>query len=95
MGLHQDIQAKVRDELDEIFGEIDEEHEFQPDGIRMCHRLKTTDVTTEHISKMKYLEMVIKETLRLTPTVPFMARNMNEDVMVGLCHFCKLEWPFG
>lgn len=35
------------------------------------------------LSQMKYLEQVIKESLRLYPSVPFIMRHVNEDVKIG------------
>ncbi|XP_071631414.1 cytochrome P450 4g15-like isoform X2 [Temnothorax longispinosus] len=65
LGNHPDIQARVHEELDTIFGDSD----------RQC--------TFQDTLKMKYLERVIMETLRLFPPVPAIARYLNEDVKIG------------
>nr|CAD7432284.1 unnamed protein product [Timema monikensis] len=40
------------------------------------------NATYRDIQEMKYLEMVIKETQRLLPTVPIFTRNLKEDVAI-------------
>lgn len=66
LGLHQDIQEKIFDELKCIFN----------DDIYRC-------ITSEDLQKMKYLECVIKESLRLYPAVPIIGRENNEKFKIG------------
>jgi cytochrome P450 family 4 len=36
-----------------------------------------------HLQEFKFMEMVIKETLRLYPTVPIIGRKLLEDTEIG------------
>ncbi len=64
IALHPEVQQKLHDEIDRVFGD---DHE------RSC--------TMEDVNELEYLECVIKETLRLFPSVPFIAREVQEDFM--------------
>lgn len=46
---------------------------------------KERSVTVEDMKKLKYLDCVIKEALRMYPPVPLVARDIDEDVRIGNC----------
>lgn len=66
LGCFPDVQDKVRDELNTIFGNN-----------------KTRPVSLEDLSKMKYLECVVYESLRMFPSVAFIQRYLTEDFEIG------------
>jgi len=40
------------------------------------------DITTENANKLKYLDMVLKEALRLKPSVPAIMRELSEPIQL-------------
>ncbi|XP_023288054.1 cytochrome P450 4c3 [Orussus abietinus] len=69
LGCHQEYQNKVVEELVTIFGYPSNNND------RRC--------TLRDLKEMKYLERCIKESLRLYPSVPFLARRIAKDVQIG------------
>ncbi|KAI4486267.1 hypothetical protein M0802_012411 [Mischocyttarus mexicanus] len=67
LAMYPEIQEKLYAELYDIYGLCDPED---------------VPITNQDIKKMKYLEQVIKETLRLFPSVPFIGRCLSEDIKV-------------
>ena len=65
IGSHPEVQKKLHEEMDEIFGDSDR------------------PATMADISNMKYLECVMKESLRLFPSVAQMGRLVEEDTDIG------------
>ncbi|XP_064624492.1 cytochrome P450 4V2-like [Lineus longissimus] len=65
IGRYQDIQKKIHEEMDEIFGDSDR------------------PITHDDLRSMKYLERVLKESLRLFPSVPIFGRVLSEDTKIG------------
>lgn len=47
------------------------------------------DVTFGDSAELKYLEMCIKESLRLYPPVPIIGRRIVEEVQLGWCSLIK------
>lgn len=66
LGRHQDVQDKVFQELNDIFGE------------NISRTIKTED-----LKKMKYLECVIKESIRLCPPAAYVIRKCPKKMAIG------------
>lgn len=61
---HQDVQQKLFEEIESMFGAS----------------ARSTVLTSATLQELKYLDLVIKEALRLRPPVPFIGRKLLEDM---------------
>uniref|UniRef100_A0A1I7XLW7 Cytochrome P450 n=1 Tax=Heterorhabditis bacteriophora TaxID=37862 RepID=A0A1I7XLW7_HETBA len=71
LGQKPECQQKVHDELDKVFVGliITGDSDRQP--------------TTDDLKQLVYLEKCVKESLRLAPSVPLIARRLAKDTIIG------------
>lgn len=74
LGHHREVQEKLRAEVDQFYvttGLLDDVDE------------NVTELELDQIKKLKYLDCVIKEALRLCPSVPFIGRQTSSNLKLG------------
>ncbi|KAL7025553.1 hypothetical protein ACKWTF_013529 [Chironomus riparius] len=67
LAVFKDVQQKVVDELHQVFGKT----------------RNTPYIEFENVNELVYLEMVINEVMRLYPVVPFVVRQVDEEIVLG------------
>ena len=66
LGHHPEYQEKVWPEIDEMFNEMEDQ--------------SCPSISLDKIKDLKYLDCIVKEGLRLCPSVPFVGRRLHEDM---------------
>lgn len=51
--------------------------------MKCVHLEDGVDVTQADLAHLKYLDMFIKETMRVFPSVPFLTRTIASDIKLG------------
>lgn len=70
LAMHPDIQERLYGEIRQVLETEEERH---------------APLTNATLQQMKYLDMVIKEVLRVYPSVPIIGRELLEDVEINGC----------
>lgn len=53
------------------------------DELQQLFKSRDEEVTDDHLEKLVYTEMVLKESMRIWPAIPFLARNLSQDLDLG------------
>lgn len=53
------------------------------DEMKCIHLEDGVDITQHDLAHLKYLDMFIKETMRVFPSVPFLTRTATSDIKLG------------
>ena len=67
VGHHPEVQAKVHEEVDNFFSKFESED----------------DITVDSLRELKYIDAIIKETLRLFSPIPMISRKASSDIKIG------------
>jgi len=66
-----------------LLGDNLEQQEKVHEELEEVFRNSETPASVKELTQLKYLDRVIKETLRLFPSVPLITRDLVEDVKIG------------
>ncbi|XP_022690492.1 cytochrome P450 4V2-like [Varroa jacobsoni] len=67
IGLHHDVQQKLQQEVDALI-----------EG----KNLDRNDISSEEVRSLKYMDMVLKESQRIYPSVPSIGRVLDDDMQI-------------
>lgn len=73
LGHHQHVQEKLWPEIDQLFDELESERDDDTSSVQ---------IPLGMIKDLQYLDCVVKEGLRLCPSVPFIGRRLHEDTVI-------------
>lgn len=74
LAMHKDIQEQVYEEITNYYGK----------------ETREPKVEYEDLNKLTLLDRVLKETLRFFPVVPYFARKLRSDFVLGETEFWKM-----
>lgn len=83
LSLHPRVQEKLANEIREALSNAnDDDDDDNDDDDDDFVRSREYTVSRKMISKLPYLDAIIKESMRLYPVAPFIARRVQEDICI-------------
>lgn len=73
LAMHPEIQDRAMQEIDEVF----------PSDRDAAPATTVGGTSVEQVSQLHYLEMVVKEAMRLFPVAPFLSRECTGDTVIS------------
>lgn len=84
LGHNQDVQRKLQSEVDQLFQMYPELNDTNTnDGDDGDAKNTGLGVDLDHLKQLRYLDCVIKEALRLCPSVPFIGRKTTSELKLA------------
>lgn len=83
LGLHPEIQERVREEVDQIFDNAALKTDNNNGEANESAEIERVTVTSDMMREMKYLDCVLKEVQRVYPTAPFVGRELIDDIEIA------------
>lgn len=84
---HTEVQEKLYEEIKDAFSKCFKRKNFCALSIKMHFKLENCDpaepYSVHQISSLFYLDLVVKESLRILPPVPMITRTLREDVVIN------------
>lgn len=81
LGHHPEVQEKLWPEIDHLFDELQAE-QSQGSNSKSSFSPSNIQIPLSAVKDLSYLDCVVKEGLRLCPSVPFIGRRLHEDTVI-------------
>lgn len=84
LGHNLSVQQKLQVEVDQLYAECFSRRDLKPDElIDSVNHDDPQQLNLDHLKQLRYLDCVIKEALRLCPSVPFIGRKTTNELKLA------------